>query len=390
MSNLEVSIIGGCGHVGLPLGIVFAASGINVKLIDINKKAIEQVNDGELPFKEEGAKSLLEKALRENMLTASCDPNIIHGSDFIIFITGTPIDEHLNPKFSDVTKVVSDYLDYITPEMTVILRSTNYPGVYDLVEKLLFEKFGTAKLAFCPERILQGKAIHEIKELPQIISSNCKDTLSKCEKLFKKNDIRTISLTPKEAEFGKLMTNSWRYLEFAIANQFYMMAEADGIDFYKVFEAITKDYPRAKNFKGPGLTAGPCLFKDTMQLSAFSNNSFFLGHSAMLINEGLPRFLVSKLENIIGSLKGKKIGILGMTFKPNCDDIRDSLSFKIKKEILLKMGLPYETDVYWDEGFDLKFVLENSDAIILATPHDEYKNLKINKPIIDCWGFLEQ
>src|SRR5574344_963830 len=157
---------------------------------------------------------------------------------------------------------------------------------------------------------------------------------------------KIIPLVPEEAELAKLMTNAWRYLEFAIANQFYMMVESKGLDFYKILSAMKTDYPRAAHFARAGLAAGPCLFKDTMQLSAFHSNEFFLGHSAMLVNEGLPNFLVNQLEEKMGSLKGKRIGILGMTFKADNDDTRESLAFKVRKLLELKMAKILISDPY--------------------------------------------
>ena len=182
-------------------------------------------------------------------------------------------------------------MPYLSQEKLVVLRSTLYPGVIEIVDQVLTNTLGTCKLAFCPERIVQGKGIEEIFKLPQIVSANSQQAEDEAAKLFETIAPKVIRLAPKEAEVAKLMTNAWRYLEFAIANQFYMMTEAQGLDFYKIFNALTEDYPRAKHYARPGFTAGPCLFKDTMQLSAFHNNNFFLGQSAMLVERGLAGFL---------------------------------------------------------------------------------------------------
>ena len=388
--NYNISIIGGCGHVGLPLGIALGGVGHTVNLIDINENSINTVNEGKMPFLENGADEILDKLVSAKKLHATSSRADVAESDFVIFVTGTPVDEHLNPKVSAVLDVVNEYVDFLNPNSTVILRSTNYPGTFNLVENILKENKNVKKLAFCPERILQGKAVEEIENLPQIISSNCDEAFESARDLFKTITKEVIRLTPVEAEFAKLITNSWRYLEFSIANQFYMIAEENGIDFFKVFNSLKHGYDRASTFKMPGLAAGPCLFKDTMQLSAFANNQFFLGHSAMLINEGLPRFLVRQLEDKFGNLNGKNICILGMTFKANNDDIRDSLSFKIKKELTLKLANVIESDVYLPETLDFKEALDKSDAVILGVPHREYINLDINKPYIDCWGVWDK
>lgn len=245
---------------------------------------------------------------------------------------------------------------------------------------------GSCKLAFCPERILQGKGIEEIYKLPQIISGMTTEAEQEAEELFRGIAPKVLKLKPKEAELAKLMTNTWRYIEFAIANQFYMMAESQGLDFYKIFNAVKEDYPRAKHFAKPGLSAGPCLFKDTMQMSAFHKNNFFLGQAAMLVNEGLPVFLVDQLEEKLGSLKNKKIAILGMTFKANNDDIRESLAFKIKKILEMRMAEVISSDTYLKESIPINQALELAEGVILGVPHQEYVSLKINKPFVDCWG----
>src|SRR5262249_55627282 len=144
-----------------------------------------------------------------------------------------------------------------------------------------------------------------------------------------------IPLPPLGAELAKLYNNAWRYIQFAAANQFYMIANDYGVDFYEIHRAMTEKYPRAKGFPKAGFAAGPCLFKDTMQLSTFDNNAFFLGHSAMLVNEGLPNYLVRRAAQRY-QLRDKTAAILGMTFKADSDDPRDSLSFKLKKSLLVE------------------------------------------------------
>lgn len=307
----KICIVGGCGHVGLPLGLVLADRGFDVTLLDINANAVGLINKGIIPFQEEGAEELLKKEINKNLFVTD-DADVVRIQDVVIFITGTPVDEHHNPKIHEVLNVVEKYLPLMNKEQLIVLRSTIYPGTTEIIEQKLQKHFNTRpKLAFCPERILQGKGIEEIKNLPQIVSAVSDEAAKEASEIFSKVAPKIIRLEPIEAELSKLMLNTWRYLEFAIANQFYMMVEDKGLDFYKIFEAMKEDYPRAKNYCKPGLAAGPCLFKDTMQLSAFYRNQFFLGQSAMLVNEGLPNFLVSQLEKKLGSLKNKKVAFWG-------------------------------------------------------------------------------
>lgn len=381
----KICIIGGCGHVGIPLGLAFASMGLDVTLVDVNPKAVENINRAHLPFKEDGAEEMLAAHVGKN-LRATSDAEVVKKQDVVVFVTGTPVDEHLNPKIHDVMKVLGVYLPLLNKRQLIVLRSTIFPGVTRIVEETLKAKLGAANLAFCPERIVQGKGIEEIFNLPQLVSGVNKKAENAAAALFSAIAPKIIRITPEEAELAKLMTNAWRYLEFAIANQFYMMVEKQGLDFYRILEAMKEDYPRAKHFARAGLAAGPCLFKDTMQLSAFHNNEFFLGHSAMLVNEGLPNFLVSQLEAKMGSLMGKKIGVMGLAFKADNDDIRESLSFKVKKLLEMKMAEVLVTDEFVPGTMPLRKFVKESDGIILGVPHSAYKKLKIRKPFVDCWG----
>ncbi len=386
MYKAKITIVGGCGHVGLPLGLVLADSNYQVTLLDVNQKSVDNINRKIIPFQEEGAEALLAK-YGGNLLVASADPEVLRDSSIVIFSLGTPVDEHHNPRIADLVNGIWNYIDYLDAEKLIVLRSTLFPGTSELLVNKFVKRFGRVKLAFCPERIVQGKGIAEIHELPQIISGNNEDAVAEARNLFGDISRGTIELPLKEAEIGKLFTNSWRYLEFAIANQFYLLAEENGLDFYRIFGAITGDYPRAKSFAKAGLAAGPCLFKDTMQLAAFSNNNFFLGQAAMLVNEGLPNYLVMDMKRKLGgNLSGKSVAILGMTFKANNDDTRESLSFKIKKQLEFQDANVIVSDPYLPDSVPLEEALRTADGIILGTPHREYLALKPACPYVDCWG----
>ncbi len=384
MSN--IAIVGGGGHVGLPLGLAFASKGQDVTLIDINPHTIADISAGKVPFVEEGAKPILRACLNKN-LRITADMSAVSQADVVFFVTGTPVDEHHCPKISEVMKVINLYLPYLNPKQLIVLRSTIYPGMVELIHHTLEKKWQHIPLlAFCPERIVQGKGIEEIFTLPQLVSATSQTAERIAVDLFKSITSKTICLQPKEAELAKLITNSWRYIQFAIANQFYMMVEEFGLDFHTIFDALSDDYPRAKHYAKPGLAAGPCLFKDTMQLSSFYENQFFLGQAAMLVNEGLPVFLVKQLEEKIGSLTDKKIALLGMAFKANVDDTRESLSFKIKKLLEFKMAEVIAHDPYLQDSPALDTTLAEADAIILGIPHKEYLPLRPRQPFVDCWG----
>src|SRR4029077_1855850 len=164
---------------------------------------------------------------------------------------------------------------------------------------------------FCPERVAQGAAIKEIGTMPQMISGVGERALARARNLFRRICPVTVDLKPMEAELAKLFCNAWRYITFAIANQFYTVCADHGVDYYDIWEAVTRDYPRMKGLPKAGFAAGPCLFKDTMQLAAFFANDFPLGHAAMLVNEQLPRAVVRQLAHK-HDLTTKTVGILGM------------------------------------------------------------------------------
>ena len=257
------------------------------------------------------------------------------------------------------------------------------------MQSYLDRKGFSIPVAFCPERVAQGQSLREFRELPQIVSAFEPDTLADVCELFGRFAPELIEMAPMEAELCKLMTNAWRYLQFATVNQFYMIASQHGVDFNRILHGCRHNYPRMKGMPGPGFAAGPCLVKDTMQLAAFSQNHFVLGHAAMLINEGLPAHLI-QLAKKERDLRISTVGILGMTFKAESDDTRDSLSFKLRKLLMLESPEVMYHDPYWQgEGVaPLEDVLEEADVIFIGTPHKLYKHLQFRPEVlvIDVWG----
>jgi UDP-N-acetyl-D-mannosaminuronic acid dehydrogenase len=275
----------------------------------------------------------------------------------------------------------------------LVLRSTVYPGVTKLVHERLEASGRKIHLAFCPERIAEGKAMEEIRTLPQIISAFDPVSLARARELFSIINEDLLELNPLEAELAKLFSNSWRYMNFAISNQFYMLAETYGLDFQRIYGAVTHRYPRMRSFAKAGFAAGPCLLKDTLQLSAFSGNNFFLGHAAMLVNEGLPNFIVGQLRQQ-GKLRDKVVAVLGMAFKSESDDKRESLSYKLRKLLMVEAREVLCTDPYvFDEKLvPLEEALERADVIVLGAPHSIYRDLEVSedKVLVDVWGFWPQ
>ncbi|HEV7707058.1 MAG TPA: nucleotide sugar dehydrogenase [Asanoa sp.] len=389
--KVDVCVVGGCGRVGLPLGIALASRGLSVVLYDINAEAVDVVNSGTLPFAEEGAADVLADVVAAGRLRATTDPASVGSAENLVVVVGTPVDEHLNPDLDAVPRALDRCAEHLRDGQLVVLRSTVYPGVTALTEKLLASKGIAVDVAFCPERIAEGKAMTELFELPQIVAARTPVALARAEALFRRLTTRIVPLEPEEAELAKLFTNTWRYIKFATANQFWMMANDFGLDFARIRHAIAFDYPRAADLPMPGFAAGPCLFKDTMQLAAFNRNNFVLGHSAMLINEGLPLYLVSRLEERF-NLGELTVGILGMAFKGGSDDPRESLAYKLRKILSLKTRETLCTDPHIvDARFTpLDEVLKRADLLVIASPHAEYAALDTDLPVVDMWGLTGQ
>jgi UDP-N-acetyl-D-mannosaminuronic acid dehydrogenase len=388
----DVVVVGGGGHVGLPLAIGLADRGSKVAIYDINAATVDVINSGVMPFTEPGAEPKLKASLANGQLIASVDPAIVGQASHVIVVIGTPVDEHLNPDPNAIPAALADTATYFRDGQILILRSTLFPGVTALVERMVANLGLDIDVAFCPERIAEHKAMEELFSLPQIVSSRTERGRERAAKLFSTLTDEIVHLSPEEAELAKLFTNTWRYIKFAAANQFYMMANERGLDYEVIREGLSRNYPRAKDIPGAGFAAGPCLFKDTMQLAAFSDNKFALGHSAMLVNEGLPLYVVSQLEKRF-DLSEMTVGILGMAFKGGSDDIRSSLSYKLRRVLKFKARAVLSTDPHVTEETDptlipLEDVLAKSDILIVATPHAEYRGLVIEKPVADVWNLL--
>jgi UDP-N-acetyl-D-mannosaminuronic acid dehydrogenase len=386
--ELDAVVIGGCGHVGLPLAIALASRDTKVASYDVSQTAVDTVNAGRLPFAEPGAAEPLRTALAAGRLRASADPAIVGTAEHVIVVIGTPVDEHLNPEPDAIPNALGGFAPYLRDGQTLILRSTVYPGVTALVEKTIAALGADIDVAFCPERIAEGHAMTELFELPQIVSARTARGVERASALFGRLTSQLVVLTPEEAELAKLFTNTWRYIKFATANQLYMMANDRGLDFERIRQGMGADYPRAADMPAAGFAAGPCLFKDTMQLAAYNYNNFALGHTAMAINEGMPLYLMHRLEQRY-DLAAMTVGICGMAFKGGSDDTRSSLSYKLKRILAFKAAAVLCTDPYVTTDPDLRplpEVIEQADLLVIAAPHPEYRTLATAKPVADIWN----
>ncbi len=346
-----------------------------------------------MPFMEHGAEPLLREALAKGLLTFTNKAEDIAEAKTLVITIGTPVDEFLSPSLRVMTRCFDDLFPFLSEEQLIVIRSTVYPGLTESIAEYARGKGKRLKLAFCPERILEGHAIQELQSLPQIVSGTTPEAEEDAAKLFSLIAPEVVRLSPMEAELAKVFTNSYRYIHFAVTNQFYMIASAAGVDYYRILEGMKRNYPRSKDFPTAGLTAGPCLFKDTMQLASFYRNQFGLGFQAMLVNEGMPQFIVDKLAATY-NLEEMTVGLLGMAFKAESDDPRFSLSYKVKKILMFRAKAVLTTDPYVRGDSTLlpvDEVVRKSDILILCAPHHEYRSLNLgHKVIVDIWNFWGQ
>ncbi len=392
-SRPDVIVVGGGGHVGLPLSLMLANSGRNVGIYDTSQATVDRICAGEMPFLEDGAEELLGEVLASGRLTVSARPELLCDVDEVIVVIGTPIDEFLNPSMAIFERAVDELAPYLRDGALVVLRSTVYPGTTEFVTQALADRGAKVDVAFAPERIAEGHALAELGSLPQIIGADSQVAGDRAERLFAQLGPQIIRTTSKEAELAKLFTNAWRYMKFAVANQFFMVSHDAGVDYNRVLDAIRTNYPRALDLPSPGFAAGPCLLKDTMQLAAFTPDHFPLGQTAVQINEGLPAYVVAAMERRYGSLRGRTIGLLGMAFKAESDDVRSSLSYKLRKLLAWKGARVLMTDPYVadDRLVPLEQVMADADLLVLGAPHRAYRGLEVGgRDVVDVWGITGQ
>lgn len=389
--NYKLTIIGGAGHIGLPLGLLFAEKGIKVNLYDKNLYAIKKINNSELPFVEENGVKLLKK--NKKKIFATSNKNCISKSNVLIVCIGTPVKNN-KPDLIFFFKLFKEIKNLLNPNQLIIIRSSIYPGTCKKIYQFLGKNF--TNISYCPERVVQGKSISELPKLPQVISGISSSAINKSKNLFSLICKKTIVTSILEAELIKLFSNAWRYINFSISNEFYMACENFNIKFDRLRKIMIDGYERNKNIPTAGFAAGPCLYKDTMQLNSFLKQSFSLGKVSTKINQKLPYFIYKQLLNKFkNNLKYKKIGILGITFKADIDDIRDSLAlelFNLLKRKKLKVIFSDNYNLTLKKNLNQKKLISKSDIIIIGAPHKVYKTIKIpkNKYLIDIWGFIEK
>jgi UDP-N-acetyl-D-mannosaminuronic acid dehydrogenase len=379
LGKVTVSVVG-IGRVGLPLALFLAEKDFQVFGLDVDQEKINLLSRKQMPFMEDGAQSLLERHIGKS-LQVSTDFAKIAKSKVIILTLGTPVDENMNPSLVQIDNALAVARPHLRKGQLLILRSTVSPGTTDYVKAYLEEEgFKVGEnffLAFCPERIAEGRSIVELAQIPQIIGGADKNSAQKAAEFFKQMDIEVNISDSVSAELAKLFTNMYRYINFAIANEFMILAGNNHRDIYQIVDLVNKNYSRG-GLAMPGLTGGPCLFKDGFFLIGDVPFADLIATS-WKINESIPLFLIKKVRERT-KLRGKKAVILGLAFKAEIDDIRESLAFKVKKALERERAKVFLHDPYVP-GYqnDLDETLKGADLIFLATNHSFYKKMDIAK-----------
>jgi UDP-N-acetyl-D-mannosaminuronic acid dehydrogenase len=373
--SVEVAVIG-LGRIGLPLAISFADRGLRVLGIDKDAERLQAVRDARMPFAEPGAQEALDRVHAAGTLQISDRVADAAAAEHIVITLGTPALSHVEIDMSDIRSALDDLLPHLRPGHTIVLRSTIAPGTTEFVAGYLAKHrdFVTGEdvfVAHAPERIAAGRFFEEIGTLPCIIGGVDEASGERVGALFSVFGAPIVQTTPAQAELAKIWTNILRYANFALPNLLMMDCEQHGANVFEVIDLINRDYPRG-GIAMPGFTAGTCLRKD-FAFSEERSNAPGMLLAVSRVNEAVPLFLVEGMKRRLGSLNGRKIAVLGLAFKGNTDDERDSLAHKLVR--LLEREL---ADVAVHDPRvatptpPFEEAVAAADAIVVAANHDEF------------------
>jgi len=398
----DIAVVG-LGRLGLPLALYFASKGRQVIGIDKDEAVIETVRSGSMPFHEDGAQNLLISVLEKQLLTFETDMASISDCSDIVITVGTPLLSPLEPDLAQIRAALDAMLPHLCEGQHLALGSTIGPGttkyLAGYIEQRTSLRIGrTLFLTHCPERIAEGHFFKEIESFPQIVGALDKASASRATELFKSQSSKLLVTTAIQAELAKVWSNMLRYTLFVLPNLLLMNCERYGANVFEVIELINRDYPRGGILQ-PGLTAGPCLGKDFsfIEEQPLSAN-FFL--DVWKIHETLPLFLIETAKKYIGSLQGCKVAVLGLSYKAESDDTRNSLSVKLIRYLERELA---EVDVHdpyvQNPPRPLERVLEDAKLIIVAINHQVYggydflsalhRSADPNALLIDIWNVTQ-
>ncbi len=385
-NKFKVSVVGGAGHIGLPLSLFISSFGHDVTIIDTNQKVLEGLKGGSLPFYEDSLDKYLKKAQKNNIKLSNNNQDLSK-SDFVIITLGSSSEAKDIDLFK---KVMDDVIKNIKQESNIILRSTIDIGSIEEIRSNpeFIEK--NINLAYCPERIAEGMSLIELPQIPQIIGISDENDFLIFQNFFNTLNIESIKTTYQNAVFIKLFTNTYRYSEFSIVNEFFNIAQKNSIDFDEIIKIAKKDYPRLKNMPSKGFVGGPCLIKDSKTFYENYAKDNILLSAIQNINTD---FFKSILDTCNKLFEEKIVIQLGITFKPNSDDLRSSLSYEFNNYLRENGFKVYVVDKYVNqedtdiEIFKYEDVKDKTKNLLISTYHDYFKNLDLNNKKVVVVGY---
>lgn len=385
-NKFKVSVVGGAGHIGLPLSLFISSFGHDVTIIDTNQKVLEGLKGGNLPFYEDGLDKYLKKAQKNNIKLSNNNQDLSK-SDFVIITLGSSSEAKDIDLFK---KVMDDVIKNIKQESNIILRSTiDIDSIEEIRSNPEFiEK--NINLAYCPERIAEGMSLIELPQIPQIIGISDENDFLIFQNFFNTLNIESIKTTYQNAVFIKLFTNTYRYSEFSIVNEFFNIAQKNSIDFDEIIKIAKKEYPRLKNMPSKGFVGGPCLIKDSKTFYENYAKDNILLSAIQNINTD---FFKSILDTCNKLFEEKIVIQLGITFKPNSDDLRSSLSYEFNNYLRENGFKVYVVDKYVNqedtdiEIFKYEDVKDKTKNLLISTYHDYFKNLDLNNKKVVVVGY---
>ena len=391
----QTAAIVGLGRIGLPLALSFADHGLGVIGIDKDRARLDTVGEGRMPFEETGTQELLDRVLPTGLLRLTEQIADAAEADYILLTLGTPAHIHLEIDISQIRSAVDDLLPLLHEGQTLILRSTVAPGTTDWLAGYVEQRRGFTVgedffVAHVPERIAVNRFLEEISTLPTIVGGVGAGSSAKAAELFEVFGAEIRRTSPVEAELAKIWTNIYRYATFALPNLLMMECEQYGANVFEVIDLVNRDYPRG-GIAAPGLTAGTCLRKD-FAFSEERSSAPGMLLAVSRVNESVPLFLVEGLKRRLGgALRDRKIAVLGLTFKRDSDDMRDSLSFKLIRLLERELAHVSRHDPHVpDESEPLETAIAGVDAVVIATNHSAYETLLEQIPptalVVDPWN----
>jgi UDP-N-acetyl-D-mannosaminuronic acid dehydrogenase len=390
----SVAVVG-LGRVGLPLALSFADRGLAVIGVERDEAVLRALEAGEMPHRETGTQELLERVLSRGGFERTRVVADAARADHIVLTLGTPTHVHIEIDMSQIRGVLDDLLPVLREGHSLVLRSTVAPGTTEWVAGYVEQRRGLRVgeqlfVSHVPERIAENHFLEEIRTLPTIVGGVGEGSGARAAELFEVFGTEIVQTTPVQAELAKIWTNILRYTQFALPNLLMMNCEQYGANVFEVIELINRDYPRG-GMAPPGLTSGTCLRKD-FAFSEERSSAPGMLLAVSRVHETVPLFLVEGLKRRLGgSLRDRKVAVLGLTFKRDSDDARDSLSFKLIRLLERELAHVARHDPYLpDESEPLETALEGADGVIVATNHSDYRDIASRLPrgalLVDPWN----